>query len=256
MARKRARSPASETPIIATEAVFFSEQITDRDSTFQGLYSPSLSAASLQGSSDIKSASHKIAAWRKPSKQQTLNRSTTQSSQSSQSLYEVGHDDDGEKWAGKKLETLLVQLKVEGCVVVARWYGGTMLGPVRFTHIENCAKEAISKWQEAEGEAYKRRKVEAEEKDDKLRLEKTLVERDKSIVILRDLLATKRREKDTVASSSQQQVEAGKPSPAKPLDYTQMPVQALRRLEKARDATLGFILKEIDKMESSNKVDA
>ena len=30
-------------------------------------------------------------------------------------------------------------------VVVSRWYGGTHLGPSRFKHISNCAREALEK---------------------------------------------------------------------------------------------------------------
>ena len=33
------------------------------------------------------------------------------------------------------------------------------------------------------------------------------------------------------------------------MDYSPMPLQVLRRLEKARDTTISWILKEIDKVE-------
>ncbi len=82
-----------------------------------------------------------MAAWRKPSKQRALSKNLPR-------LFETGSDDDGERYAGKKLERVLEEAGVEGAVVVARWYGGVLLGPVRFTHIEECAREAIGKWRD------------------------------------------------------------------------------------------------------------
>jgi hypothetical protein len=57
-------------------------------------------------------------------------------------------DDDGETYAGKKILTAIrdrVGLHSgHGLfVAVSRWFGGTMLGPVRFTHISSCAHDAI-----------------------------------------------------------------------------------------------------------------
>ena len=53
-------------------------------------------------------------------------------------------DDDGETAAGKRLLHLLDLLKVETCVViVTRWYGGIHLGPDRFKHINNCARDTL-----------------------------------------------------------------------------------------------------------------
>lgn len=57
---------------------------------------------------------------------------------------EAYRDDDGEGGAGDVLLKLLENLKVYNVVVVVtRWYGGTQLGPDRFRHIQNCAKEVI-----------------------------------------------------------------------------------------------------------------
>jgi hypothetical protein len=57
---------------------------------------------------------------------------------------EAFRDDDGEGGAGDNLLRLLGNLKVEDCVVVVtRWYGGVQLGPDRFKHISNCAKQVI-----------------------------------------------------------------------------------------------------------------
>jgi len=71
----------------------------------------------------------------------------------SESDYTVteGSDDDGERWAG---ERLIKVLKEEGAtdflVVCSRWFGGTLLGPVRFQHIETAARQAITAYQVAE----------------------------------------------------------------------------------------------------------
>ncbi len=56
------------------------------------------------------------------------------------------HDnyDDGEYAAGIKLAYLLELRKENGVlVVVTRWYGGIPLGPKRFHHIVNCARELL-----------------------------------------------------------------------------------------------------------------
>jgi len=55
---------------------------------------------------------------------------------------EEGSEDDGEQWAGTHvLKVMRSEAIMDAVVVVSRWYGGTMLGPVRFTHIQDCARE-------------------------------------------------------------------------------------------------------------------
>lgn len=53
-------------------------------------------------------------------------------------------EDDGERWGGDRV---LRVARDEGAsdvlVVVSRWYGGELLGPVRFEHIENAARAAL-----------------------------------------------------------------------------------------------------------------
>ncbi len=54
------------------------------------------------------------------------------------------NNDDGENAAGSKLAYLLELRKEDGVlVVVTRWYGGIPLGPKRFHHIVNCARELL-----------------------------------------------------------------------------------------------------------------
>ncbi|KAI0302358.1 hypothetical protein B0F90DRAFT_1836906 [Multifurca ochricompacta] len=55
---------------------------------------------------------------------------------------EEGSEDDGEQWAGGHvLKVMRSEGIMDAVVIVSRWYGGVMLGPVRFTHIQDCARE-------------------------------------------------------------------------------------------------------------------
>lgn len=245
MSQKRTRLPT------ATEGsgtdVFISDTIEDRDSTFIGYYSPTMSAKTLQATPALKAASHRIVAWRKPSSQKTLGGAQ---------ICTVGSDDDGEKYAGKKIEKVLIELKAEGSLVVARWYGGTLLGPVRFTHIENAAKQAIARSRgSTDDQVSKRPKLGVSQDDDeseKRRLIKQLQARDQSILTLRQLLADKQ-------SSSESMNKAGETASAKPCprsmplpDYATMSLERLKQLDKARDATIAWILKQIDSAEETS----
>lgn len=164
-------------------------------------------------------------------------------------MYDLGHDDDGEKYAGSRLQHVLSDGNVEGEVVVARWYGGQNIGPIRFTHIENAAKQAIWNWKAAQEQAEneqnaKKRKLE-EEKSRK-ELEKNLSERDLNIFVLRKLLADKKAKLSNA--------EPAPPTPQKPPpNYSTLSMEALGRIDKARDATIAFILKQIDNVEEQLK---
>ena len=231
MSQKRVRSVSPESPSL----IFRSSPIDDRSSTFVAFYSPTLAAKELQAHAEFKSASHRVAAWRKPSSQRAL---------TAQCLLETGHDDDGEKYGGKALEKVLIETEIEGAVVVARWYGGVMLGPVRFDHLKNCARDAILQWTQDRERSAKKIKV-REDEAEKERLIQTLPERDQSITVLRDLLADKSQQ----ASSAL----IGKSPSAKMLDYSTLPLATLEKLEHVRDATIGWILKQIEKAEKSHK---
>ncbi|XP_065441442.1 protein IMPACT isoform X2 [Chrysemys picta bellii] len=53
-------------------------------------------------------------------------------------------EDDGETAAGGRLLHLMQILNVRNVlVVVSRWYGGILLGPDRFKHINNCARNIL-----------------------------------------------------------------------------------------------------------------
>ena len=225
--KRRRTSPLQNTSDISTSPV-----IEDRKSTFVGLYSPTLSVKELQAHAKTEDATHRMAAWRKTGSQRSL--------KSSQPLMESGHDDDGEKYGGKTVEKVMEAMGVEGVVVVARWYGGIMLGPVRFDHIRNCAQVAISNWSSMSDGASKRGKIQTES-EQKAELEQTLRERDENIVVLRGLLAEKKGQGSSQESTSN--------SPAKIPDYEKLPLHVLKRLEDVRDATIGWILKGIEEAE-------
>ncbi|XP_020367186.2 protein IMPACT-B-like [Rhincodon typus] len=53
-------------------------------------------------------------------------------------------EDDGETAAGGRLLHLLQILDARNVlVIVSRWYGGILLGPDRFKHINNCARNIL-----------------------------------------------------------------------------------------------------------------
>lgn len=234
MSTKRERSPSP----IPHAQIYRSESVEEQKSVFIAAFSHSLPVKALQRLPEFKSATHRIAAWRKRSRQQSLTPAT-------RVLYDVGYDDDGEKWAGSRLQNVLENMKVEGVVVVARWYGGQNIGPIRFTHIENTAKEAIWNWQTADAQltqqqAAKKRKVEEETR--RQQLIENLRERDLNVFVLRGLLADKKAKLNGTTPEP--------PTPQKaPPDYGKMTMEALQRVDKARDKTIAFVLQQIDKVD-------
>ncbi|KAG9196534.1 hypothetical protein G6011_01655 [Alternaria panax] len=238
MALKRERSPS---PKLQSE-IYRSSTIQEQTSSFKAAFSPNLSAKALQTLPEFRTATHKIAAWRKPSRQKSL-------MPESRTLYDLGHDDDGEKWAGGRLSKVLQDTGTKGSVVVARWYGGQNIGPVRFTHIENCAKEAIWKWKVADSEIKKEQATKKQRIDEEAKREElvqNLQERDYNVFALRKLLSQKK--------AKLQDEEPAQPTPQKMQDYGKMTMDALMRVDKARDATIAFILKQIDKVDEELKL--
>jgi putative IMPACT (imprinted ancient) family translation regulator len=265
MSQKRKREADAAIPTKDESVIFRSEPITDRSSRFVAFFSPDTPPKTLQSLPEINQASHKILAWRKVANQRSLKVDEKQ--------YTAGHDDDGEQHGGKKVEKVLEDMRVTGSCVVARWYGGILLGPVRFMHMEDCAREALQKWQQHQTEEQaKKRRLDAEAVES-ARLATALAERDKSITVLRELAAEKEKMvKDGIVQGVQElageserleqastngTAEAG-PQPAqkqeatpKPaMDYSTMPLERLRALDRARDATLSFLLKRIGKAEA------
>ena len=260
MSQKRKRSPgASEDGDTQQPSVFRSEPIEDRSSTFVGLFSPSLKPKELQVLKEIASASHKMFAWRRESNQQSITGGMK---------YTTDHDDDGEKYGGKQIAQVLNRMNVKGVCVVARWYGGVMLGPIRFDHMEKCATEAVKKWQESVNEGRAKKRKADEDAVTKVKLVKVLADRDESISVLRTLAAEKEAKvksgkaeptsqetpgetASNANGATSQQAETSSPAAKASIDYWQMTLERLKMLEKARDATLSFLLKRIDKAEAA-----
>lgn len=147
-----------------------------------------------------------------------------------------------------RLSNLLGDTGTSGSIVVARWYGGQNIGPIRFTHMETCAKEAIRKYADAVAQAQQEQATKKQKIDEEARrsdLICNLQERDYNIFALRKLLCEKK--------AKAQGEHAQPPTPQKLQDYGALTMEALLRVDKARDATIAFILKQIDKMDEGLK---
>jgi hypothetical protein len=161
------------------------------------------------------------------------------------------------------------QLNVQGTIVVARWYGGVLLGPVRFKHIEDCAKEAVNLWRNPQ-QGGKRQRTDTPQSSDqtpsipriplpvmrpeelqrkKQDLIRTLHRRDESVTTLRALLDEKKSVLQSIQKSQPSSSAGPTSSPSRKIDYESMTFARLLGLEQARDASLAFLLKEIDRVE-------
>ncbi|KAL5497839.1 hypothetical protein ACEPAH_2770 [Sanghuangporus vaninii] len=83
-------------------------------------------------------ASHEICAWR------CMNLKSGCDGLGGPDDFELvsGKEDDGEDNGGRSvLRTMEKEGVIDAVVIVSRWFGGTLLGPVRFTHIETCTRE-------------------------------------------------------------------------------------------------------------------
>lgn len=80
---------------------------------------------------------------------------------------------------------------------------------------------------------------------------KQLVERDESILVLRKLLADRSATSNKPTSEADENQTRPPASPVKKPNYKELPVERLRQLDKARDATIAWILKQIDCVESA-----
>ncbi|XP_003219694.2 protein IMPACT [Anolis carolinensis] len=117
--------------------IYHGNPITDRRSTFQAHLAPVVCPkqvknvfAELYKNKKIANATHNIYAYRIycEDKQTFLQ----------------DCEDDGETAAGGRLLHLMQILDVHNVlVVVSHWYGGILLGPDRFKHINNCARNIL-----------------------------------------------------------------------------------------------------------------
>ncbi|CAO1631473.1 unnamed protein product [Parajaminaea phylloscopi] len=141
---------------------------------------------------------------------------------------EEGHDDDGERWGGEKILRAMKEMgAVDLLVVVSRWYGGTNLGPARFDHILQCAREAI-------------RAHMTEETVAPLRSE--LSDLDSKISSLRSQLAGAPDKPDAPQSSNS-------------TVYQDLDVDKARRLVNARQKTIELLTKRLANRVESTELD-
>ncbi|KAL4442964.1 hypothetical protein ABPG77_008455 [Micractinium sp. CCAP 211/92] len=117
--------------------VVHAEPFTEKRSTFQAHLAPATSMKHVEAlmelllqNNKIRAATHNIMAYR--------------IEQADHGTFLQDYDDDGETAAGGRLLHLLQMVDARNvCVVVSRWYGGILLGPARFTHINNAARELL-----------------------------------------------------------------------------------------------------------------
>ena len=117
--------------------IFHGEPLTDHRSTFQAhlakvesVKQVKLVTDALLSNRKIADATHNIVAYRV-----CIN---------NEGLISQDCDDDGETAAGGRLLHLLQILDVKNVVVVvSRWFGGILLGPNRFKHIKNVARNLL-----------------------------------------------------------------------------------------------------------------
>lgn len=244
-------------------AVATSQEIRDRGSAFIGsayrANTPADAKAAVHHHKHVVHASkevYEISAWR------CMVFKTDRTGLGGPDDFELktGYDDGGEQWAGSKvLKVMQTEGVIDAVVIVSRWFvsfslwtsetglnrtrfGGTLLGPARFTHIEACTGEVCRKVRKVE---------EVEECIQTLRT-------------LDDLLATLRAELDSLSASSTQgdgPSEGGvaKQSPnvedkqmkTKPPDYTtlrqDLDLSKARRLVNARESAIKSVKKLITK---------
>jgi Uncharacterized protein family UPF0029 len=227
-----------------------SAPIEDRKSKFIGYFLPCTTTRDLSRNKTLidqlptlKLADHKILAWNVGSS--------------------TGFDDDGEKWAGKRVLEILTSSQDEGLLCVARWYGGVMLGPVRFDHIVHVAADALATYhlQQRKSPVLAEATIRSPGLlmspgsggvGEKERLVRMLRGKDMSVESLRGMIAEKKKERG----------ESVLMSPVKEKGYDRMGMEVLKRLVTARDATiksLRDILKELNQasteLEGSTKAE-
>ncbi|KAG6878183.1 hypothetical protein C0993_010944 [Termitomyces sp. T159_Od127] len=142
-------------PLLDVQPLVTSQEVRDRGSTFIANLFPAISPCDVRARiaylKDVlhkkRPATHDIAAWRcmvlKPGHNGLGGPDDFE--------LNVGYMDDGEKWAGIRVQKVMESYAIiDAVVIVSRWYGGTMLGPTRFSHIETCAAEVCQEHKRSE----------------------------------------------------------------------------------------------------------
>ncbi|KAF9451506.1 ribosomal protein S5 domain 2-like protein [Macrolepiota fuliginosa MF-IS2] len=186
-----------------------------------------------------KKATHEIAAWRC----MAVKPGCTGLGGPEEFEVASGSIDDGERWAGDRALKVMVNLAViDAVVVVSRWYGGTLLGPSRFDHIETCTAEVCR--------AFKR----SEELRESIATLETL---DVLLEGLREELVLLQQETAVLnPSGSESQSpplwkappvrDAGEPKEKKKPDYSSIDLAKTRRLIKARENAIKWVKESLN----------
>lgn len=127
------RLSSVQCPVITT-----GDCIEDRKSVFQGHF------AHVETANDVKAVISKLMENRKFANA-THNMYAYRIKQAGDGkMFLQDCDDDGETHAGSRMLHLLEILECQNVlVVVSRWYGGIQLGPDRFKHINNAARNVL-----------------------------------------------------------------------------------------------------------------
>jgi len=130
------RMSSVQCPVITT-----GDCIEDRKSVFQGHY------AHVETAEDVKAVISKLMENRKIANAAHGKIYAYRIRQAGDGkMFLQDCDDDGETHAGSRILHLLEILECENVlVVVSRWYGGAKLGPDRFKHINNSARNVLEK---------------------------------------------------------------------------------------------------------------
>ncbi|KAF9565613.1 ribosomal protein S5 domain 2-like protein [Agrocybe pediades] len=217
------------TPRAHPEPISTSQEIRDRGSIFvANIYKATTPEEALARMKHLKytvhrtrKATHEITAWRC----MVLKSGKTGLEGPDDFELVQGSKDDGEGWAGGKVLKVMQNLAVlDAVVIVSRWYGGTMLGPARFSHIETCAAEVCK--------AFKH----TEELQDCITTLETL---DDLLAVHRENLASLTSHDASEESSSTRTKPKG-PSVKKP-NYKDLDLTKAKRLIKAREAAINSV---------------
>jgi len=236
------------TPIVPTLPTnsTVSAPIEDRKSKFIGYFIPltvpsavSRHRSELENLPELAEADHKIMAW-------NVGRST-------------GFNDDGEKWAGRKLLEVLTSNEDQGILCVARWYGGIMLGPARFDHIVHVAADALATYHIAQRKppALSPPTIQGPKSSPPPRIAADYYERERLVRVLRgkDMTVEYLRAMITAKKLERGKGNSAPTSPSKIKNYEGVQVEGLQRLVVARDATIKSLRDIMMELSSCSETD-
>lgn len=127
------------------------EPVVERKSAFQAHVAPVASVGDVKAAvaallrvPKIRNCTHNIMAYRIRRTVAVADAGATTASTMTTTTWLADADDDGEDAAGGRLLMLLQSSGCEGVVVVvSRWFGGVLLGPMRFALINNTARALL-----------------------------------------------------------------------------------------------------------------